>query len=88
MQAWTSQGSVFPTRKSVTDALQYDRNPLYSPFIAGAEYATIWQLNEDLPIILNNFNNQFISAIIGKQSLVSAMEKAQKTANKEIALSK
>jgi len=88
MQAWTSQGSVFPTRKSVTDALQYDRHPLYAPFIAGAEYATIWQLNEDLPIILNNFNNQFISAIIGKQTLASAMKKAQETANKEIALSK
>ncbi|PSB48140.1 ABC transporter substrate-binding protein [Cyanosarcina cf. burmensis CCALA 770] len=88
MQAWTSQGSVFPTRRSVTDTLQADRNPLYSPFIAGAEYATIWQLNEDLPIILNNFNNQFVSAIIGQQSLVSAMTKAQKTANKEIALSK
>lgn len=88
MQAWTSQGSVFPTRKSVTDALQADRHPLYSPFIAGAEYATIWQLNEDLPIILNNFNNQFVSAMIGQQSLASAMNKAQETANKEIALSK
>lgn len=88
MQGWTSQGSVFPTRKSVTDALQYERHPLYSPFIAGAEYSTIWQLNENLPIILNNFNNQFISAIIGKQSLADAMKKAQETANKEIALSK
>lgn len=88
MQAWTRQGSVFPTRKSVTDALQYDRHSLYSPFIAGAEYATIWQLNEDLPIILNNFNNQFVSAIIGQQSLASAMKRAQQTANQEIALSK
>jgi multiple sugar transport system substrate-binding protein len=88
MKAWTSQGSVFPTRKSVTNILQYDKNPLYFPFIAGAEYATIWQLNENLPIIMNNFNNQFISAIIGEQSLDSAMKKAQKTANREIALSK
>jgi multiple sugar transport system substrate-binding protein len=87
MKAWTSQGSVFPTRKSVTDALQYDKNPLYLPFIAGAEYATIWQLDKNLPIILNNFNNQFISAIIGKQSLASALQKAQKTADREIALS-
>jgi ABC-type glycerol-3-phosphate transport system substrate-binding protein len=25
--------------------------------IAGANYATIWQSNEDLSIVLNNFNN-------------------------------
>jgi len=87
MKVWTSQGAVFPTRKSVTDALQYDKNSLYSPFIAGAKYATIWQLDKNLPIILNNFNNQFISAIIGKQNLVSAMQKAQRTASKEIRLS-
>lgn len=88
MKAWTNQGSVFPTRKSVTNALQYNKNPLYSPFISAVEYATIWQLNEKLPIILNNFNNQFISAIIGEQPLETAMKQAQKTANKEIALSK
>lgn len=86
MKAWTSNGSVFPTRKSVTTALGYDKNPLYSPFIAGAAYATIWQLDKNLPIILNNFNNQFISAMIGEQSLAAAMYKAQETANKEIAL--
>lgn len=87
MKAWTSQGSVFPTRKSVTTALGYDKNQLYYPFIAGANYATIWQLDKNLPTISNNFNNQFISAILGKQTLATAMNKAQSTANKEIALS-
>lgn len=86
MKAWTSQGSVFPTRTSVTQALEYEKNPLYSPFITGAAYATVWQLDKNLPIILNNFNNQFISALLGEQSLKNAMIKAQKTANKEIAL--
>jgi len=38
-------------------------------------------------IILNNFNNQFISAILGEQPLSVAMTKAQKTANQEIKLS-
>lgn len=87
MKAWTSQGSVFPTRKSVTTALGYDKNPLYSPFIAGAAYATVWQVDKNLPTISNNFNNQFISAILGKQTLANAMNKAQSTANKEISLS-
>ena len=86
MKAWTSTGIALPTRKSVTAALGYDRNPLYSSFIAGADYATIWQVGENLPIILNNFNNQFISAMLGEQSLLDAMTKAQETANKEIEL--
>ena len=86
MKAWTNQGSVFPTRKSVTTALGYDKNPLYSPFIAGAAYATVWQVDENLPTISTNFNNQFISAMLGEQTLADAMTKAQETANKEIAL--
>ncbi len=86
MKAWTSQGSALPTRKSVTAALGYDKNPLYAPFIAGAAYATIWQAGENLPTILNNFNDQFISALLGEQTLPIAMQKAQRTANKEITL--
>ncbi len=87
MKAWTSGGSVFPTRKSVINALEYDKKPLYSPFIASAAYATVWQLDENLPTIVNNFNNQFISALLGEQTLANALNKAQQTANKEIALS-
>lgn len=86
MKAWTSGGFALPTRKSVATALGYDKHPLYSPFIAGASYATIWQAGENLPIILNNFNNQFVSAMLGQQPLPVAMTKAQETANKEIRL--
>ena len=86
MKTWTSSGFTLPTRKSVAAALGYNKNPLYAPFIAGASYATIWQAGENLPIILNNFNNQFISAMLGEQSLSAAMTKAQETANKEIRL--
>ena len=86
MKAWTSGGFALPTRKSVAAALGYDKHPLYSPFIAGASYATIWQAGENLPIILNNFNNQFVSAMLGEQPLSAAMTKAQETANKEIKL--
>lgn len=88
MKAWTSTGIALPTRKSVATALGYDKNPLYAPFIAGSNYATIWQAGEYLPIILNNFNNQFISAMLGEQPLATAMQKAQDAVNKEIQLAK
>lgn len=86
MKSWTSGGFALPTRKSVAAQLGYENTPLYKPFIAGAGYATIWQAGEYLPLILNNFNNQFISAMLGEQHLATAMQKAQATANKEIQL--
>lgn len=88
MKSWTSGGFALPTRKSVAAQLGYENMPLYKPFIAGAGYATIWQAGEYLPLILNNFNNQFISAMLGEQPLATAMQKAQATANKEIQLAK
>ena len=87
MTAWTKTGLALPTRASVANKLSYHKNALYAPFVAGASYATIWQAGEHLPLIVNNFNNQFVSAIIGEHSLESVMQKAQKTANKEIKLS-
>lgn len=84
MKAWAGQGVVLPSRKSVLLELGYDRAPLYAPFVAGAAYATIWQSNEHLPLIITHFNNQFISALLGEQSLENAMLKAQTAANKEI----
>lgn len=86
MKAWTKTGLALPTRTSVINQLNYDENTLYAPLIAGASYATIWQAGEYLPLIVNNFNNQFVSAIIGEQPLEQAMQKAQVTANKEIKL--
>ena len=84
MKAWAREGLVLPSRKSVLADLGYAKNPLYAPFVAGASYATIWQAGANLPTILTHFNNQFISALIGEQSLQAAMLKAQNTANKEI----
>ncbi len=84
MKAWAKEGLVLPARKSVLAELGYEQNLLYAPFIAGSSYATIWQAGENLPTILLQFNNQFISALIGEQSLQNAMLKAQKSANKEI----
>jgi multiple sugar transport system substrate-binding protein len=87
MKAWATQGLALPSRKSVTAELQYDRNPLYAPLAAGAKYATIWQGGETLPTIMTNFDNQFISALLGQQPLPAAMKRAQDTANREIYLS-
>jgi multiple sugar transport system substrate-binding protein len=84
MKAWANQGLVLPSRQSVIADLGYDKNPLYAPFVAGADYATIWQAGETLPTVLMHFNNQFISALIGEQSLNEAMQKAQVSANREI----
>jgi multiple sugar transport system substrate-binding protein len=84
MKAWAKEGLVLPSRKSVLQELGYADNPLYASFVKGADYATIWQAGETLPTILTHFNNQFISALIGEQSLRDAMRKAQRSANKEI----
>lgn len=84
MKAWAQEGQVLPSRKSVLSALGYEQNSLYFPFIQGAEYATLWQAGTNLPMIMTHFNNQFISALLGEQSLRGAMGKAQRAANREI----
>ncbi|HEY9611978.1 ABC transporter substrate-binding protein [Allocoleopsis sp.] len=84
MKAWAKEGLALPTRKSVLAELGFVDNPLYAPFAKGADYATIWQSGETLPTILTHFNNQFISALIGEQSLRDALRKAQRSANEEI----
>lgn len=84
MTAWGEGGVVLPSRKSVLAELKRDRDPLYSPFIQGAEYATIWQSGENLPVIFTHFNNQFISALLGEKSLQASMLEAQNAANREI----
>jgi multiple sugar transport system substrate-binding protein len=84
MKAWAKEGLALPARSSVLQELGYADNPLYAPFVIGASYATVWQAGETLPTVMTNFNNQFISALIGEQSLQDAMKKAQNSANKEI----
>ncbi|MFC4184183.1 ABC transporter substrate-binding protein [Saccharococcus thermophilus] len=84
MKIWTSKGYALPTRKSVAAELGYDKDPLRAPLVAGASYATVWQKGKNLPIITNNFNNQFVSAFLGQRPLDEALKEAEKTANKEI----
>lgn len=88
MKTWTSKGFALPTRKSVAKELGYDKDPLRGALVAGSAYATPWQAGPTLPTVMNNFNNQFLDAFLGKSSLEDAMKKAQETANKEIAAGK
>ncbi len=88
MRAWTSQGLALPSRRSVAAALQLEADPLRSPFLAGVDYATPWQGGEYLALIRDSFNNQFLSALLGQQSLAAALQQAQTTANREIQLSR
>ncbi|WP_407701922.1 ABC transporter substrate-binding protein [Tepidibacillus decaturensis] len=84
MKIWTSKGIALPTRKSVAAELGFDKDPLRAPMIEGAGYATVWQGGANLPIIMNNFNNQFVSAFLGDRPLNEALKEAQDQANNEI----
>ena len=84
MAIWTSAGSALPTRRSVAAQLQYDRDPLRSPLVSGIPYATPWQLGTYPAPIMNSFNNQFSSALLGEQPLQQAMQTAQTSANRQI----
>ncbi len=84
METWTSKGYALPTRKSVAEKLGYDKDELRGPLVAGASYATVWSEGSNLPIIVNNFNNQFMSAFLGDRPLEEALKEAEKQANSEI----
>ncbi|OUL22765.1 ABC transporter substrate-binding protein [Nostoc sp. RF31YmG] len=84
MQKWTGTGFALPTRKSVAEKLGYDKDPLRSPFVSGVSYATPWQAGKYPAAIVNNFDNQFISALLGQQPLKQAMVRAENEANKQI----
>ncbi|MFQ4146878.1 ABC transporter substrate-binding protein [Chlorogloeopsis sp. ULAP02] len=84
MEKWTATGFALPTRKSVAQKLGYDKDPLRSPFLAGVDYAMPWQAGKYPAAIMNSFDNQFVSALLGQQPLEQAMQRAQQEANKLI----
>lgn len=84
METWTSKGYALPTRKSVAEKLGYADDELRGALVSGAEYATVWANGVNLPIIMNNFNNQFISAFLGDRPLAEALKEAEEQANSEI----
>lgn len=84
METWTSKGFELPSRKSVAESLGFDKDELRGALVAGAPYATVWSNGSNLPIIFNNFNNQFVSAYLGQSDLAAALKIAEEVANKEI----
>jgi multiple sugar transport system substrate-binding protein len=84
MKKWTSSGFALPTRRSVAQQLRYDRDALRSPLIRGVKYATPWQIGPYPSPIMTSFNNQFLSALLGEQSLPVALRRAQESANRQI----
>jgi multiple sugar transport system substrate-binding protein len=84
MKKWTGKGFALPARKSVAQQLGYDQDPLRSSLVAGVNYATPWQVGKNPAAIINNFDNQFISVLLGQQPLKQAMLKAQDAANQQI----
>ncbi|MGI0487401.1 ABC transporter substrate-binding protein [Pantanalinema rosaneae CENA516] len=84
MEKWTSTGFALPSRRSVAAKLQVDRDPLRMPLVAGVQYATPWQVGRYPATIMNSFNNQYLSALLGQQALKPAMLQAQTSANQQI----
>lgn len=84
MEKWTSTGFALPSRKSVARKLQVDQDSLRSALVNGVKYAMPWQVGQYPAAVVNQFNNQFISALLGEQSLESAMQQAQNSANAQI----
>lgn len=84
MAKWTKTGFALPSRKSVAQKLGYDQDPLRSALLAGVDYGIPWQLGKYPAPVMNNFDNQFVSALLGQQPLKQAMQRAQEEANELI----
>jgi multiple sugar transport system substrate-binding protein len=84
METWTKTGMALPSRRSVAQKLGYSKDTKRSPFIAGVEYAMPWQAGKYPDPISTNFDNQFLSVMLGQQPLEPALSKAQNSANRQI----
>jgi multiple sugar transport system substrate-binding protein len=88
MGKWTSTGFALPSRKSIAkelaQKLSESGDRLRAPLLAGVSYATPWQIGNYPAAIVNNFNNQYLSALLGQQDLQEAIVKAQASANQQI----
>ncbi|KYC39049.1 sugar transporter [Scytonema hofmannii PCC 7110] len=81
MAKWTQTGFALPSRKSVAQKLGYDKDQLRSALLAGVDYGMPWQLGKYPAPVMNNFDNQFVSALLGQQPLKQAMQRGQEEAN-------
>jgi multiple sugar transport system substrate-binding protein len=88
MGKWTSTGFALPSRRSLAQQLaqklSQEGDQLRAPLLAGVSYATPWAIGQYPAAIVNNFNNQYLSALLGQQDLRAAIVKAQDSANRQI----
>jgi multiple sugar transport system substrate-binding protein len=83
-QQWSEISGTFPTRQSVAEAMELEKDEVLAAHVLGAEYGTVWSSGVYLPVIANAFDNQFLAAINGDKTVEEAMKDAEKEANDEI----
>lgn len=84
MEAWTRKVGFLPTRPSISARLAADIDANARAHLAGAAYATVWSRGLSLPVINNNFGNEFQAAINGNKSVRAALAAAEAASNREI----
>lgn len=84
MKDWAERSGTLPTRKSVLTAMNIGADPVLAAHTRGAAYATVWSRGTSLPIVNNNFGNQFLAALNGSKPVQEAMQKAEQASNREI----
>ncbi|MCI1858861.1 MAG: ABC transporter substrate-binding protein [Sporolactobacillus sp.] len=84
MEIWAKNASVLPSRKSIADKMNIANDPIFKPFVEGANYAMPFQEGSHLTTIQNEYNNMIPSVLKGDMTLKAAMKKATKSANNQI----
>ncbi len=84
MYTWTEGAGVLPSRMDVAEARGLLEDPIQAPHIAGADYATTWELNTTLEIINTEYKNYIPSVVNGERTLEEALTVAEEEANKVI----
>ena len=75
---------VFTVAYVMNRQTAHKQEALRSALVRGVKYAMPWQVGQYSAVIVDQFNNQFISALLGEQPLEAAMQQAQNSANAQI----
>ena len=85
MEAWTRKVGFLPTRPSVAQRLLTgDIDASARAHATGLAYATVWSRGTSLPVINNNFGNEFQAVLNGSKNVRAALAAAETASNREI----
>jgi multiple sugar transport system substrate-binding protein len=85
MEAWTRKVGFLPTRPSVAQRLlKGDIDANARAHATGLAYATVWSRGTSLPVINNNFGNEFQAVLNGSKNVRAALAAAETASNREI----